>query len=97
VKVFVAALRWDARDDDLIQRLLLNRTERAYDLLGGIAQWPVHLSCGQCGASVKAPNKVKGADWIAWHGMREARHLSPVDTVTITVSEPNDLQKERQQ
>lgn len=90
MRAFVAALRWDARDDDLIQRMMINRVERAYDLLAEVAAWPVYLSCGRCGGGVKAPNKVEGAEWIAWHGMRAARHLDPVDTVTITVSEPND-------
>lgn len=91
MRAFVAALRWDARDDDLIQKMMVNRVERAYDLLGEVTAWPVYLSCGQCGASTQARNKVAGAEWIAWHGMRAARHLQPVDTVTITVSEPNDL------
>lgn len=90
MRAFVAALRWDARDDDLIQKIMLNRGERAYDLLSDITQWPVHLSCGQCSESTEARNKVAGAEWIAWHGMRAARHLQPVDTVTITVSERHD-------
>lgn len=93
MRAFVAALRWDARDDDLIQKMMCNRVERAYDLLSDVNQWPVHLSCGQCGKSVKAPHKVEGAQWIAWHGMRTAPHLNPVDTVTITVSH----EKERQE
>lgn len=90
MRAFVAALRWDARDDDLMQKMMVNRVERAYDLLSDVTQWPVHLSCGKCGDGGEARNKVEGAEWIAWHGMRAARHLDPVDTVTITVSEPND-------
>lgn len=86
----MAALRWDARDDVPVQILMLNRTERAYDLLGAVTQWPVYLSCSQCGDSVESVNKVEGAEWIASHGLRAARHVRPVDTVTITVSEPND-------
>lgn len=91
MRAFVAALRWDARDDDLIQKMMCNRTERAYDLLSDVTQWPVYLSCAQCNASAEVRNKVEGAEWIAWHGMRAARHLRPVDTVMITVSEPSDL------
>lgn len=90
MRAFLAALRWDGRDDDLLQRMLINRVERAYELLGEVKAWPVYLSCGQCGGSVKAANKIEGAEWIAWHGLRAARHLNAVDTVTITVSEPSE-------
>lgn len=90
MKAFVAAVRWDARDDDLLQRMLVNRTERAYDLLAPVVEWPVYLSCGQCHEIVKAKNKVEGAQWISSHGFREARHLNPVDTVIITVSTSKD-------
>jgi hypothetical protein len=86
---FLQAVRWDARDDDLIQRMLSNRRERAYELLHTVEVWPVRLWCSQCVASAEARDKVEGATWIASHGLTEARHLSPVDTVTITVSKPS--------